>query len=453
LPSPSARTVPVFINCRDRVTPLLALIDYLERAGCERIHLLDNDSTYPPLLEYYEHTPHTVIRLGENFGSKALWQSGVLDRLGVDGRYAYSDPDVVPIEECPLDAIDYFAEVLERYPGHSKAGFGLKLDDLPDHFRNKDKVVAWESKFWQRMIAPRLYDAPIDTTFALYRSTEHAPNTAIRTGYPYLVRHTTWYWDSENLSEENRYYVDRGRITTWTRDEMVGGPEANPERWHQMNKRLEKIAARPPVPRPVKAKERDAGSPAALVQSAWQAEPDPVPEAAYSPAAGSGWRAWNGHSPEVEFCEFVATMVRLVQPALVVETGTGQGFVTRRIGESIGAGRLLCFESDPEWRAALAALPFFDGETRTLSDQEQPAEKELAGAELTVLDSDFLHRAQELKRWWVAARPGAVVLVHGAANGHAPETPQARLGALIRELGIPGAFLKTPRGGFLGLKP
>jgi hypothetical protein len=436
------------------VTPLLALIDYLERAGCERIHLLDNDSTYPPLLEYYERTPHTVIRLGENYGSKALWQSGVLDQLGIDGQYAYSDPDVIPIEECPLDAVDYFAEVLARYPGHSKAGFGLKFDDLPDHFRNKDKVVAWESKFWQRMIAPRLYDAPIDTTFALYRGTEHAPNTAIRTGYPYLLRHTTWYWDSDNLSEENRYYVERGRVTTWTRREMVGGPQANPERWRQMNKRLEKIAARPPVPRPVKAKDDAGDSLAALVQSRWESEPDPVPEAAYSPAAGSGWRAWNDHSPEVEFCEFAAALVRLVQPSLVVETGTGQGFVTRRIGEQLGPGqRLLCFESDPEWRAALEGMSFFDGEARALSGDVKPVDADLATADLTVLDSDFSHRSQELKTWWRAAPGGALVLVHGTGNGHAPETPHARLGALIRELGIPGVFLKNPRGGFLGLKP
>ena len=444
----------MFINCRDRVTPLLALIDYLERAGCERVHLLDNDSTYPPLLEYYERTPHTVIRLDQNFGSKALWQSGILDELGIDGRYVYSDPDVVPIEECPLDAIEYFGEVLDRYPGYSKAGFGLKYDDLPDHFRNKDKVVAWESKFWQRQIAPRLYDAPLDTTFALYRTAEHAPKAAIRTGYPYLARHTTWYWDSDNLSEENRYYTERGRVTTWTREEMVGGPEANPQRWRQMTRRLEKIAARPPVPRAVTAREAPAESLAALVRANWESEPDPGPEAAYSPGAGSGWQAWNEHSPEVEFCEFAGALVRLAQPSLVVETGTGQGFLTRRIAAHLGPGqRLVCFESDPEWRAALAALAFFDEEAHALSDAERPVDADVAAADLTVLDSDYLHRSHDLLTWWRAAPPGAVVLVHGTGNGHAPETPHARLAKLIRDLGIPGVFLRNPRGGFVGVKP
>jgi hypothetical protein len=247
--------VPVFINCRDRLTPLLELLDYLERAGCERVYLLDNASTYPPLLEYYEGTPHTVIRLGENRGHKAFWESGLLDELGVRGRYVFSDPDTIPIEECPLDAIEYFGEVLERYPGYKKVGFGLKIDDLPDHFRLKQDVIAWESRFWHRLIAPRLYEAPIDTTFALYRGPEHAALDAIRTGYPYLVRHTTWYLDSDNLPAEHRYYIERGRATTWSRDEMAGGLEGpRPERAQRVRDKLERFATRPSVPTAVEPK-------------------------------------------------------------------------------------------------------------------------------------------------------------------------------------------------------
>jgi hypothetical protein len=49
----SPTSTPIFVNCRDRLESLLALLDFLERAGQEQIYLLDNDSTYPPLLEYY----------------------------------------------------------------------------------------------------------------------------------------------------------------------------------------------------------------------------------------------------------------------------------------------------------------------------------------------------------------------------------------------------------------
>jgi hypothetical protein len=406
--------VPVFINCRDRLTPLLQLLDYLERAGCERIHLLDNGSTYPPLLEYYERTPHTVIRLGENRSHKSFWQSGLLDALGIRGPYVFTDPDLVPIEECPLDAIEYFAEVLERYPGCKKVGFGLKIDDLPDHFGLKADVIAWESTFWRRLIAPRLYEAPIDTTFALYRGPRHAKLSAIRTGYPYLARHTTWYLDSANPSDEHRYYVEHGRVETWSRDEMAGGPEGpSAERAQRMRRRLEIVAAEDATQAAVKARGTD-----------------------------------------VELGDFTAALVQMVEPSSVIETGTGEGLVTRRIIDHIGPGqRLLCFESGPEWHETLRKLALFDGAICELSEKETPGDDDFAAATLSVLDSELSYRLEEVKTWWRAAQPGAVLLVGETGNGEALETSRARVGARIRELGIPGLFLKNPRGAFLGFKP
>jgi hypothetical protein len=43
-------TTPVIIIVRDRLKPLALLVDWLERAGAQRLVLLDNDSTYPPLV-------------------------------------------------------------------------------------------------------------------------------------------------------------------------------------------------------------------------------------------------------------------------------------------------------------------------------------------------------------------------------------------------------------------
>jgi hypothetical protein len=421
--------VPVFINCRDRLAPLLELLDYLERAGCEQIHLLDNDSTYPPLLEFYEQTPHEVIRLGANLGAKSLWAGGLLDERGVRGRYVFSDPDTVPIEECPLDAIDYFGEVLDRYPGYTKAGFGLRIDDLPDHFDLKQQVIAWESRYWQRPLAPRLYDAPIGETFALYRGADRTPTYAIRTGYPYLVRHTTWYLDSADLPEEDRYYREHAEVnvTSWT------GEEVSP----RLGERLEVHG----------------GSPAAPA-AGWGVEPRPVDAATFTPDARPGWRAWTELSPEVEFCDLAASLVRLVQPPIVLETGTGEGFVARRVREQIGPGqRLVCFESRPEWRQTLAALPWFDGRICALSHRDVPAERDFATAGVSILDSELPRRLEELRTWWRAAAPGAVVLVHDAGAGPSSDPAPHELAGLIRELGIPGAFLKNPRGGFLGVKP
>ncbi len=137
---------PIFINCRDRITCLSVLVDWLEKAGHENIYLLDNDSSYPPLLEYYEQTPHTVVRLNENLAHTALWKTDVLDRYAKRADYyVYTDPDVVPVEECPPDALELFVHLLERYPTFVKAGFGLRIDDLPRRWTNNSNASGGHS--------------------------------------------------------------------------------------------------------------------------------------------------------------------------------------------------------------------------------------------------------------------------------------------------------------------
>jgi hypothetical protein len=118
------------------------LVAWLEAAGHERIVLLDNASTYPPLLDFYEQTAHSVVRLGCNLGSRALWRH---DGLLPSEPFVYSDPDLVPTEECPLNAVDYLWDVLQRHRSYPKAALGLYLDDVPEM-----PCLAWE----RSLVAP-----------------------------------------------------------------------------------------------------------------------------------------------------------------------------------------------------------------------------------------------------------------------------------------------------------
>jgi len=205
--------VPIFINCRDRWSVLLELIEWLERAGCEEIYLLDNDSRYQPLLDYYDKTPHTVLRFDINYGKNALWESGAIE-LAAGRPYVYTDPDVVPAPECPLDALDHFADLLERYPAVNKVGFGLRLDDLPDHYRHKEAVLTWEGQMWGWPVERNVFYAPIDTTFALHRAGGTRARNALRTGHPYVARHDGWYLDLDNLSEDEAFYQQHAAEST-----------------------------------------------------------------------------------------------------------------------------------------------------------------------------------------------------------------------------------------------
>jgi FkbM family methyltransferase len=222
---------PILINCRDRLTSLLALIEWLEGVGLDEIYLLDNDSAYEPLLEYFESTPHSVIRLGANYGRLAPWKApGVMDRVR-DRHFVFTDPDIVPDEQCPPDAVDRFAELLGRYPSIVKVGFGLRIDDLPDHYRHKDDVVSWERPWWRKRVEDGVYFAPIDTTFALYRPNAEQDGPALRTGAPYLARHASWYLNLDDLPPDEAFYHARAANQTehsphtshWIRDELPEG--------------------------------------------------------------------------------------------------------------------------------------------------------------------------------------------------------------------------------------
>ena len=207
------KKIPVIINNRNRYTYLLQLVGWLEKNGMENIVILDNDSTYPPLLDYYAKTSHRVIRLGDNVGHLALWKSGVFKEFRRQ-HYIYTDPDVVPDENCPGDAIAFLLKQLEKYPSIEKIGLGLRIDDLPDHYEGKSKVIDWEKKYWTKPVGESVFDAEVDTTFALYRPYTNGAKwvaPAYRTGSPYVARHLPWYENSANPGEENMYYAKHVR--------------------------------------------------------------------------------------------------------------------------------------------------------------------------------------------------------------------------------------------------
>ena len=97
----------------------------------------------------------------------------------------------------------------------------MKIDDLPDYYKFKDDVIAWEQHFFE-IKEDTLFRADIDTTFALHRPT--APGGYVddiltyRTAYPYEIRHLPWYENSDMISEEERYYLanKRKEIGWWS---------------------------------------------------------------------------------------------------------------------------------------------------------------------------------------------------------------------------------------------
>lgn len=211
---------PVIINVRDRITDLVALLQWLEKMGQENIWLCDNASTYPPLVEFLHSTSHHVLFNEINLGHRAPWLSGLVTELGLDSYFIVTDPDVVPCDDCPTDVFDFLQSSLETFQDVDKIGLSLRIDDIPQHYMHADEVVKWESQFWTKQIAPFLFAAPVDTTFAMYRPGEgHLNSKSLRSGPPYHARHMPWYQNSLHQTEEQQYYMEHADsfIINWDR--------------------------------------------------------------------------------------------------------------------------------------------------------------------------------------------------------------------------------------------
>jgi hypothetical protein len=216
------KKIPIVINNFNRLDSIKKLIESLEKRGYTNLHIIDNLSTYPPLLEYYKTCKYKIYRLDKNIGMNALWSSGIFRKFKND-FFVYTDSDVVPIDECPDDFLQFFLETLRKHKFAQKVGFSLVIDDLPDSYALKDEVISHENQFYKYKCDEFLYWAPIDTTFALYRpraKRRHA-NFSIemyRTAYPYMARHLPWYINSKNPDEENLYYINQKLIdTAWSK--------------------------------------------------------------------------------------------------------------------------------------------------------------------------------------------------------------------------------------------
>lgn len=216
--------MPVFLIAYERVESMAKMVSWLESIGLKKIVFLDNNSSYPPLLDYYTQSPHQVLRLYRNASHTAPWSEGIIKALAPSDYYIVSDPDIIPTEECPKNVLSRFMTVHEHFPYHEKVGFALKIDDLPNHFPLKEEVIDWEKQFWLNQLEREVFEAGVDTTFAVYKplTYKYQLYPSLRLGGKCAARHDPWYIDPSKISKEEMYYrskADSG-ITSWNTDAL-----------------------------------------------------------------------------------------------------------------------------------------------------------------------------------------------------------------------------------------
>lgn len=215
-------SVPIYLTSFNLLTWLRGMCDRLSQIPQARIIIVDNASTYEPLLDWYRSCPYAVYRCHENLGPLAAWKSGVVwDWRGGD-YYVVSDPDL-DLADVPLDMIDRLEEAFVRWGTVQKAGLSLKVDDLPDHFPQKEEVLKWEARHWRDRLDGEFFHAAPDTTLALYNRKRPCVSPrqamcAVRAAPPYEARHLPWYIKSSDVPEEFLLYARtaRDQHTRWT---------------------------------------------------------------------------------------------------------------------------------------------------------------------------------------------------------------------------------------------
>ena len=194
--------------------------------------IVDNDSTYPELLEWYRNCPYKVLTTAGyklSCQNRFIWEMGLHDTI--EGNYyAVTDSDL-GVDNIPSDFADLLIDHIEKTPEIIKAGFSLETNDLPNN-RYASLYKKSETQHIREIDIDGFVNMPIDTTFAIYskercnnldklwkKNGEDVPRganaflddryfyRAHRSPFPYTAKHMPWYLFINNLNKEQLFHI------------------------------------------------------------------------------------------------------------------------------------------------------------------------------------------------------------------------------------------------------
>lgn len=201
-------TINVWLQNRDTLTPIRSMVSHLKQCDqVGRITIVDCDSTFPDLLDWYADVKDVKVIRAENIGNRAVWKYAK-----ETADYFVSDGDL-DISSVPRDFLVRLRQKLRESNDWKKVGLALRIDDLPDHYPDKADVIDWEGQYWAGVPAV-WHRAEIDTTAAVYFGGRKFDGfgPALRLAgrnNEYAARHVLWYLDPENLPREWKWYLSR----------------------------------------------------------------------------------------------------------------------------------------------------------------------------------------------------------------------------------------------------
>ncbi len=208
---PAHNTIPVVVLSHNNPTYLHAMVRFLRCYGVVNITVYDTASSLPLHLELLGALGRvaTVQQMRTNDGPRSFFSASNLARL--PRFFALTDADLRPHPDLAPNFLAYLAALTQVFPGR-KAGFALDLtmrdQFLQGSYASGLPISGWEEKFWRtRLPTPHggppdtLYDADIDTTFAVYDKHAYPPGAAgkiawryqgVRVGGTFAATHVPW---------------------------------------------------------------------------------------------------------------------------------------------------------------------------------------------------------------------------------------------------------------------
>lgn len=234
--------IPVLVPTFNNPTYAANMLQQLRRLGFKSIVVVDNASTTEAMHRWLDiaESVATVIRSPANNGPRHTLLTPTELAL-LPQRFCLTDPDLQLNAALPENFLAELAVLIDKYRV-GKAGFALDISDpatMRDQaFRIGDrdwKIWQWEAQFWTSKLEDLggidpVYDAPIDTTFALYDKAHFRPDDylkAVRVAGRFTARHLPWYRKSEVPEDEASLYRSTQKFSYYH-----GGPPAAADGQH-----------------------------------------------------------------------------------------------------------------------------------------------------------------------------------------------------------------------------
>jgi hypothetical protein len=172
----------------------------------------------------------TSIQLDANLGPRALIQ---FDRYyrELPNYFCITDPDLIFNAAMPRTFIADLVELSER-SRFGKVGLALGIDD-PDNLIDQKILIGgvehniyeWElnllrKRYFDDIIDDPIYEAIIDTTFAVYNKKYFSRwrfYRALRVAGRYAARHDPWFKDRLLTESEAELYANTQKYSTFLR--------------------------------------------------------------------------------------------------------------------------------------------------------------------------------------------------------------------------------------------